>query len=353
MSRMEAIRDIVDKAISQLTDSEYRQYAKRHLYGVAEISVMLAKQHGLDVELAGTAAMMHDLYSLSTGLTKFHDQNGAEMIRPILRDMGVFSKPEQQTIISAVFHHCDKLGIHGVYDELLKDADMLYTCESNPSMPVNPDRIDRLRRLLNELGLTDNYITDQDSSEPVKTPKLRRYRKKIADIAEDLAAQSIHGSTDDLRYRLICSYWPGVNVCKELHGNWCAAFVYHCCYEARLVLPIRHPLVSSRFAGVKAWLLWSQLDETGFWIDRDDVGFKPERGDIVVYDKLLSDGPHDHIGVILKTDVDHVTVAEGNVNNESAIVRRKMMNVAGVIRIPDGYKYNARAHYYDPMVLDG
>ncbi|MDT3425285.1 hypothetical protein J2Z22_000801 [Paenibacillus forsythiae] len=53
---------------------------------------------------------------------------------------------------------------------------------------------------------------------------------------------------------------------------------------------------------------WAQLPETGFF---------PERGDIVVYEKLLSDNSHGYIGSVLACDDNKVLVAEGNKDNKN------------------------------------
>lgn len=354
MDRLDKVSMISDQLISQMAGGAWRRYATQHLHGVSEISIMLAKKRGLQPELAGVAGIMHDLYSLTTYLTKFHDQNGAEMIRPMLRDMKLFDSEEQRTIVSAVFHHCDKEGMHGAYEELLKDADVLQTWQSDPAIPVNPDRIDRLSRLLVELGTPAELEAYDIPPKQPKAPRPKNYRKKIAAIAEELASLCIKGVDSDAHYSQICRYWPGHNVQQELRGKWCAAFVYHCCYETGLMLPIRHPLVSCRFAAVKAWLEWSQLPETGYWLPREHGPLQLERGDLVIYDRLLSDGPHDHIGVVLKVGSESITVAEGNSdNNRSAVLQRTMEHVAGVIRMDGVCKYNAKGRYYDPSVLGG
>ena len=68
--------------------------------------------------------------------------------------------------------------------------------------------------------------------------------------------------------------------------------------------------------------------------------FTPWRGDIVIYDRVFDPGPHDHMGVVLAMMKDRMVVAEGNLNNISAVVERKPgRHVRGFVRIPDGYVY--------------
>ena len=104
----------------------------------AGLASLLAKQRDLDSELAAITGLLHDLYSYHTGIGVFHAGSGAEMIRPILRDCGLFSSEEQRLLICTVFYHSDKALVHGPYDELLKDADALQHYLDDTSCPVAP-----------------------------------------------------------------------------------------------------------------------------------------------------------------------------------------------------------------------
>jgi hypothetical protein len=150
----------------------------------------------------------------------------------------------------------------------------------------------------------------------------------------------------------IIRYFPEETAFDELKNNWCAAFVYHCCLEAGLSLPIRVPhtankIAGSRFAGVGAWYEWG-MDNKFCLYEKD--GFEPERGDILIYNNVIPNEDkaenslwHDHIGVVISSDGDSLMVAEGNVGNKnvSGIVRRKRDDKIGCyIRIPTDYSYN-------------
>jgi len=61
-----------------------------------------------------------------------------------------------------------------------------------------------------------------------------------------------------------------------------------------------------------------------------------------VFDRLFDPGPHDHIGVLLAVGKHNIRVAEGNVNNLSAVVERKRnCHIRGYIRIPQDYRYES------------
>ncbi|NUU63635.1 CHAP domain-containing protein [Paenibacillus sp. JW14] len=118
--------------------------------------------------------------------------------------------------------------------------------------------------------------------------------------------------------------------------------------QVGIVLPIRYPNRTFRLAGVGAWLDWAQLPETGFFYQDKQDGFIPERGDIVVYEKLLSDNSHDHIGIILACHDNKILVAEGNKDNKnysSVLYRDRGHCILGYIRIDNGYHYNFTGEY--------
>jgi hypothetical protein len=116
------------------------------------------------------------------------------------------------------------------------------------------------------------------------------------------------GERADSNFMEMIRYYPEVSAFDELKNAWCAAFVYHSCMQAGIELPIKTPPVSCRFAGVGAWYEWGKHNKFCFY-ERD--GFIPERGDIVIYNNIIAaeNKPrnlpwHDHIGIVLSSDVD-------------------------------------------------
>ena len=129
---------------------------------------------------------------------------------------------------------------------------------------------------------------------------------------------------------------------EEADGLWCAAFVYYCCREAGFDFPIRpNECKTCHLAGCVAWEEWAMGDPRIEYHTGTD-GFVPEAGDIVLYDRVFENRPHDHMGIVLEKRESTVLVAEGNVNNVSAIVERPPdEHIRAYIRLPDGYRYNA------------
>lgn len=342
--RLESVRVLVNEILLQMDSAEERLCACAHLYGVSQAAGLLAVKRGLDAELAEAAGLLHDLYAFKTGIGDFHDKNGAEMIRPILRDLGLYSSDEQKLLISAVYHHSEKQRVHGPYDEVLKDADVLQHFLHNPLRKVSQSEQKRLNAILYGFGTAAQYeigsFVDQRTWPEDKSTEL-------ADTAEALAGKHVQGIPEDADFRRICKPWPDDDVYKTLKNQWCAAFVYDCCRTAGFLLPIRHPLGSCRFAAVAAWREWALLPENQFYHPAGETGFEPRRGDLVIYDRLFTESSHDHIGILLNADGDELTVAEGNADNKNkaGVMRREPSHVGGYIRIPNSFIYRCEANF--------
>ena len=93
-------------------------------------------ERNLDVELATTCGMLHDIFYLTGGSSENHAAQGAEQAEIILKAMSVYSNEEIKTITTAISRHSDKSAINESYDELLKDADVLDHCLYNADFPV-------------------------------------------------------------------------------------------------------------------------------------------------------------------------------------------------------------------------
>ena len=333
------VRSIADSVLREQEDEEIRRAGYIHLYGVSETSALLAGRRCLSATTAAVAGMLHDIYTYRTGLQQLHAPSSAEDARVILRDLGLFSQEEQLTIHSAILRHSDKERVDGPYDELLKDADVLQHYLHDPTKSFPAPVAQRIRAVAAELGLPAVEVSVSDTISAAWEGDPGR-RARLADIAEELARRPLVGDANQSGPDVwpLIRYFPGAR--RDRGFEWCASFVYHCAMQVGLTLPIRYPGVSCRFAAVMAWLEWAQLPETGFFHRGDDPGFTPERGDLVVYDHLVSGAEHDHIGVMLGLDDCTLIVAEGNVNNRSGVFRRhRFQQVNGFIRVEDSYRY--------------
>lgn len=348
-NRVKAIREYVNNIFDSIENSDEKRDAYIHSYGVSECCALLAAKRGLDLELATVIGLLHDVYRYKTGITAWHSQNGAEMVRVafkyVLKD--IFSDDEQTIIKSAIYHHANKDLIHDKYDELLKDSDILQRLSFDNTYGWIYGQ--RLLHTLKELSLPVPNITIL----PKERIAAQSFNKsRFADIAESLAKKRITGEKSDTDFMKIINYYPEDSVFDGLKNAWCAAFIYHCCLEAGLDLPIRVPhiakkVANARFNGVGGWYDWG-MDNKYCHFEKD--GFAPERGDIVIYNNIIpkenkeeNSAWHDHIGIVLSCDNNNLIVAEGNIGNKnvSGIVERKRDKTIGCyIRIPTDYTYD-------------
>ena len=153
MDRTERVRLVVDEILRGQPDEEERRCGFVHLYGVAQACALLALKRGLDAELSTIAGMLHDLWTYKTGDPTDHGRRGALLAREILLDLGCFAESEIATICEAIAHHRAKGELHGAYDELLKDADVLQHYVYNTLLePIGREHT-RLAALRKELGI--------------------------------------------------------------------------------------------------------------------------------------------------------------------------------------------------------
>jgi uncharacterized protein len=156
-NRLEALRDEIDRLILEGNpDRDYKLLCKynAHMYGVAHFCNLLAMRRGLDQELATTIGAIHDIdYMTGRGLDN-HAPKAAEQAREVLRSMNASSEDEIDVIYTAILMHDDIGEIHGVYDELLKDADIMDHILLNPGSPIPDRKAERFVRLCKELGIT-------------------------------------------------------------------------------------------------------------------------------------------------------------------------------------------------------
>jgi len=345
--RSDTVRSLVHEML--LEESVNEEGMLIHLYGVSNFASILAMKRVQDTEITAIAGLLHGFYFYKTGIEDFPGPNSADAVRPILRSAEIFTTDELSIILRSIFYQEDTHLVHGPYEEIIKDAILFQMYFQNPDRSLSKIEISRLRNVFTELGISKEKMkVDVNINVQKVNINTEERRSKLADLAETLARKNIIGTPGDQRYQEICRYWPDSDIYKVLEANWCAAFVYHCCMKVGIKLPIRYPNQMYRLAGVGAWLDWAQLAETGFFYQDMQEGFEPERGDIVIYEKLLSDNSHDHIGIVLSCEDDKLLVAEGNTNNKnysSVLYRKRGHCILGYIRIDDSYQFNFQGEY--------
>ena len=153
MSRLKELRKYVDAELNKMEDADKRTSAIAHLYGVSLAATMIAKNRGLDPEIASMAAMLHDLHAYKTGFYDDHAHLGADLAREILEELKLTDDSETDMICSAIYHHDDKLLTDEPMDEVLKDADVIDHCLKDSSKPVKEKEQARYDKLCAEFGM--------------------------------------------------------------------------------------------------------------------------------------------------------------------------------------------------------
>ena len=169
-------------------------------------------------------------------------------------------------------------------------------------------------------------------------------REALAKAAGEAAQIPFHGyiQGEDSNLEPIIRPFPKWTL-KEADGLWCAAFVYYCCRKAGFDIPIRpKECTTCHLAGCVAWEEFAKGDSRIAYQPGENTGF-PKTGDIVLYDRVFCNQPHDHMGIIVQKMDKMLIVAEGNVQNQSGIIHRPLdAHIRAFIRLPDGYRYEQR-----------
>lgn len=82
-----------------------------------------------------------------------HAHKGSLLAKDILCSFGCFSGDEIDKISQSIYNHSDKNNKNTLFDEILKDADVLQQCLYNPLTNVPKYIENRFKMLKEELGL--------------------------------------------------------------------------------------------------------------------------------------------------------------------------------------------------------
>ncbi len=140
----------------------------KHSSACCHIGKILAQKRNLDVDLAATSCVLHDIYVIVEGKYKDHGKQGAPIAEKILREIGGFTQEEIETITQAVLHHSEKeIYSDNPYVELVKDADVfdssLYKNAEGFYRIHKPENtfkeyVNRIKNIRKELGLSANKV---------------------------------------------------------------------------------------------------------------------------------------------------------------------------------------------------
>ena len=153
MGRLKDLRKLVNEKLLAMADTDKRDSAIVHLYGVSLAAVMIAEKRGLDSELAAMGGMLHDMAAYLSGSYDDHAHRGAALAAEILKELGQTTEEEDRIICSMIYHHDDKAAIDAPMDEVLKDADVIHHCFNDLSKKVKDKEKARFAALIEEFGL--------------------------------------------------------------------------------------------------------------------------------------------------------------------------------------------------------
>jgi len=153
LTRFEKVERKVLEIILSIESDEAREDSKifefMHACGSIQVARILAQKRGLNVDIAATATILHD-------------------IQKILNEVGGFSKDEIETITQAILHHSEKeIYSKDPYTELVKDADVfecsLYKNAESFYRIHKPEHIykeyvKRIKKVREELGLKPEEV---------------------------------------------------------------------------------------------------------------------------------------------------------------------------------------------------
>ncbi len=156
--RHQYLYSIVNALIDQMKDIDQKKYFAIHLYGVAQYAAFFAACNRLNMEIAATSGLLHDIYVVQTGIGEDHARNGAEIAEKILKDINQFNGEEIHIIKQAILFHSDKQIVHNEYDEILKNADVLhyYIYKPNDDLNYTESRKNRINHILEQFSVPND-----------------------------------------------------------------------------------------------------------------------------------------------------------------------------------------------------
>lgn len=153
MERIKKVQDYIDEQLQNIKDEFKKGCAYKHLYGVSQACTILAMRRNENVELAVIAGLLHDIYTYKMHDSTDHAHKGSVLAKDILCSFDAFTNEEIDIISQAIYNHSDKANVDSVFDEILKDADVLQHCLYNPLADVAEHEKERFCKLKKELGL--------------------------------------------------------------------------------------------------------------------------------------------------------------------------------------------------------
>lgn len=104
---------------------KFIDWERVHMASCARLGHLMALARDVDPELASCACAVHDYGRIITGKQKGHAEAGYLPVREFLKETGLFSGEEIETIALAVKNHSKKAEVGTPIEEIVKDADVI------------------------------------------------------------------------------------------------------------------------------------------------------------------------------------------------------------------------------------
>lgn len=118
-----------------------------HMISCAKIGQLLARQRGVDEEMAAIACSVHDYGRIVTGRQVNHAAAGYEPLLGFLRETGLVTPAEAELLARAAKNHSSKHEVGSPLEEIVKDADVL-NCYQYGMPAERPEQKKRLQAML-------------------------------------------------------------------------------------------------------------------------------------------------------------------------------------------------------------
>ncbi|MHA1667624.1 MAG: HD domain-containing protein [Candidatus Heimdallarchaeaceae archaeon] len=137
MKRLNKILALLLEEIFALEPIERDQpldWSINHMFSCSQLAKLLAKNRGIDIEIAGIAGAIHDLSIIRTGKFENHGIDSGPLVKQFLQEYnrkfgeeyGKISDKEIEIVVEATIHHSEKEDFSpNTFNELIKDADSL------------------------------------------------------------------------------------------------------------------------------------------------------------------------------------------------------------------------------------
>jgi len=161
--RLNRILTMLLADMKDLTD-EGRDFPIRwnimHMYSSSQLAKLLAMHRGIEPELAGIAAALHDIGVVVTKKHEGHAEAGEKYVYEFIEKynhesrakLPPVSKEETEKVVNAIIKHSDKeTNSHDPFVELLKDVDSLDGYLHG--VKAEGARLERCKMAIKELGI--------------------------------------------------------------------------------------------------------------------------------------------------------------------------------------------------------